>query len=169
MAESSGEHFDGAVFRQTMGNFCSGIVIVTANFEGAPVGFAAQSFVSLSLDPPLVAFCPGKSSSSWPKIRASGGFCINILAANQADVCATMAQPGTDKFATVEWRDGLLGAPILAGVLAHIECDLDAEHDAGDHTIAVGRVRHFESSQGQAQGQPLLYFRSQYGAFSEFT
>jgi flavin reductase (DIM6/NTAB) family NADH-FMN oxidoreductase RutF len=116
-----------------------------------------------------VAFCPGKSSSSWPKIRASGGFCINILAANQADVCATMAQPGTDKFATVEWRDGLLGAPILAGVLAHIECDLDAEHDAGDHTIAVGRVRHFESSQGQAQGQPLLYFRSQYGAFSEFT
>jgi flavin reductase (DIM6/NTAB) family NADH-FMN oxidoreductase RutF len=153
MAESSGEHFDGAAFRQTMGNFCSGIVIVTANFEGAPVGFAAQSFVSLSLAPPLVAFCPGKTSSSWPKIRASGGFCINILAANQA----------------VEWRDGLLGAPILAGVLAHIECDLDAEHDAGDHTIAVGRVRHFESSQGQAQGEPLLYFRSQYGAFSAFT
>jgi len=61
-----------------------------------------------------------------------------------------------------------LGAPILAGVLAHIECDLEAEHDAGDHTIAVGRVRHFESPQDQTQGQPLLYFRSKYGAFSEF-
>ena len=77
-----------------------------------------------------------------------------------------MAQPGADKFATVEWREGLLGAPILAGVLAHIECDLEVEHDAGDHTIAVGRVRHFESS--QSQSQPLLYFRSKYGAFSEF-
>ena len=167
MAKSSGEHFDGTAFRQTMGNFCSGIVIVTANFEGAPVGFAAQSFVSLSLDPPLVAFCPGKTSSSWPKIRASAGFCINILAVGQADVCATMAQPSADKFATVEWRKGLSGAPILAGVLAHIECDLEAEHDAGDHTIAVGHVRHFESPHGQ--GEPLLYFRSRYGAFSENT
>ena len=107
MAESSGEHFDGAAFRQTMGNFCSGIVIVTANFEGAPVGFAAQSFVSLSLAPPLVAFCPGKTPSRRPKIRASGGVCINILAAHQADVCATMAQPGADNLAAVDWLHGL--------------------------------------------------------------
>lgn len=165
MAEVSDLHFDGAAFRQTMGNFCSGIVIVTASVEGAPVGFAAQSFVSLSLNPPLVAFCPSKSSLSWPKIRASSTFCINILAADQSDICVCMAQPGTDKFAAVKWYQGILGAPIIEGVLAHIECKLEAEHDAGDHTVVVGRVKHFATS--SSQGEPLLYFRSQYGAFEQ--
>ncbi len=156
--------FDDRAFRNAMGNFCTGVVIATGMSEGAPAGFAAQSFVSLSLDPPLVALCPGKSSSSWPKLRDSGSFCINILTAAQRPVCDTMAQSGGDKFAELEWRTGQTGSPILAGVLGYVDCDLEAEHDAGDHTIAIGRVRDFAILDDAAD--PLLFFRGGYGAFA---
>ncbi len=161
-----GEHmtdFDERTFRNAMGNFCTGVVIATGTQDGAPAGFAAQSFVSLSLDPPLVALCPGKNSSSWPKLRDSGSFCINILSAEQKSVCDQMARSGGDKFADLEWRSGQTGSPILAGVVGYIDCDLEAEHDAGDHTIAVGRVRDFTIL--DAEAEPLLFFRGAYGAF----
>lgn len=156
--------FDQRAFRNAMGNFCTGVVVVSGMAEDGPVGFAAQSFVSLSLDPPLVAVCPGATSSSWPRIRSAGSFCINILSADQKAVCDTMAQSGGDKFASVEWSPGTTGAPVLSGVLGHIECDLEAEHDAGDHTIAVGRVRDFKVA--DAAAGPLLFFQGKYGDFS---
>lgn len=155
--------FDQTAFRQTMGNFATGVVVVTGLADGQPIGFAAQSFVSLSLDPPLVAFSPGKGSSSWPKIRESGGFGINILGRDQQDICLEMAQSGADKFAKVSWQPGLTGAPMLQDVLAFIECSIEAEHDAGDHTIVIGRVQDFQCSRGESS--PLLYFRSVYGSF----
>jgi flavin reductase (DIM6/NTAB) family NADH-FMN oxidoreductase RutF len=92
---------DPREFRDTLGHFCSGVVIATGCVEGEPAGFAAQSFTSVSLDPPLVALCPAKSSTSWPKLRASGSFCINILAAHQQGVCDIFAQSGIDKFAAI--------------------------------------------------------------------
>ena len=156
--------FDQTAFRQTMGNFATGVVVVTGLSEGEPVGFAAQSFVSLSLDPPLVAFSPGKSSSSWPRIRHSGSFGINILGQDQQGVCNDMAQSGQDKFANVSWRSGGTGAPMLADVLAFIECSIEAEHDAGDHTIVVGRVQDYQRVRNEAA--PLLYFRGMYGSFA---
>ena len=104
--------FDDRAFRNAMGNFCTGVVIVTGMEGQTPVGFAAQSFVSLSLEPPLVAVCPGKSSSSWPKISESGHFCVNILAADQKSVCDTMAQSGGDKFAELQWRARLTCLPL---------------------------------------------------------
>lgn len=156
--------FDAAVFRATMSQFCTGVVIATGAKDGEPAGFAAQSFVSLSMDPPLVALCPGKQSSSWPRIRESGGFCINILGADQLDVCATFARSGGDKFAELEWRAGGSGSPILTGVIAYVDCDLEAEHDAGDHTIAIGRVRDLAIV--DEQRGPLLFFRGGYGDFS---
>jgi len=155
--------FDGRQFRSTLGQFCSGVVIATGCLRGAPAGFAAQSFSSLSLEPPLVALCPAKTSTSWPKLRESGRFCINILAANQKPVCDLFARSGIDKFAALSWRPGVTGSPILDGVLAYIDCELDVEHDAGDHTIAVGRVR--DLGMLQADGAPLLFFRGQYGQF----
>lgn len=159
--------FDGRAFRNAMGNFCTGIVVATSVYDGQPVGFAAQSFVSLSLDPPLIAICPGKSSSSWPKLRDAGSFCINLLAADQKHICDAMAQSGGDKFAGVAWQPGLTGAPILANTLGYVDCELVAEHDAGDHTIAVGAVKDFLiADQGQA---PLLFFRGGYGEFGELT
>jgi flavin reductase (DIM6/NTAB) family NADH-FMN oxidoreductase RutF len=151
-------------FRATLGQFCSGVVVATGMLDGVPAGFAAQSFSSLSLDPPLVALFPGKQSSSWPKLRDSGAFCINVLSADQRSVCEGFAQSGTDKYAGLEWRSGPTGSPILAGVLAYIDCELEAEHDAGDHTIAVGRVKELAIT--DAQAAPLLFFRGGYGSFS---
>ncbi len=155
--------FDETNFRQTMGSFATGVVVVTGLLEDQPQGFAAQSFVSLSLDPPLVAFSPAKSSSSWPKIRQSGHFGINMLSQDQQAICSDMAQSGVDKFANVQWQSGVTGAPMLEDVLAFVECTIDAEHDAGDHTIVVGRVVDFQRVNEEAA--PLLYFKSLFGSF----
>ncbi|MCZ6710718.1 MAG: flavin reductase family protein [Gammaproteobacteria bacterium] len=155
--------FDDGAFRTSMGQFCTGVVIATGCLRGEPAGFAAQSFSSLSLDPPLVALCPGKTSTSWPKLRDSGSFCINILAANQKSVCDLFAQTGIDKFASLDWQAGATGSPVLAEVIAYIDCELEVEHDAGDHTIAVGRVRDFQIL--NAELAPLLFFRGGYGRF----
>ena len=156
--------FDDRAFRNAMGNFCTGIVIATGMHADTPAGFAAQSFVSLSLDPPLVALCPGKGSSSWPKLRDAGHFCVNILASDQKAVCDVMAQSGVDKFAQVPWSPGVTGAPILEGVMGYVDCTLEAEHDAGDHTIAVGRVVDYKILREQAG--PLLFFRGGYGSYA---
>ena len=153
-----------ALFRRTLGQFCSGVVIATGCVDGSPAGFAAQSFSSLSLDPPLVALFPGRHSSSWPKLRDSGSFCVNILAAGQQPLCELFAQSGADKFAGLDWRPGPTGSPILPGVLAYIDCVLEAEHDGGDHTIAVGRVQELAIEIPDAE--PLLFFRGGYGSFS---
>ena len=155
--------FDDRAFRTSMGHFCTGVVIATGCLDGEPAGFAAQSFSSLSLDPPLVALCPGKTSTSWPKLRDSGSFCINILAAHQKPVCDVFAQTGIDKFASLDWEAGTTGSPVLAEVIAYIDCELEAEYDAGDHTIAVGRVRDFKIF--NAESAPLLFFRGGYGRF----
>jgi 3-hydroxy-9,10-secoandrosta-1,3,5(10)-triene-9,17-dione monooxygenase reductase component len=160
MAEIDGEHF-----RTIMGQFCTGVVAVTGCLDGRPAGFAAQSFVSLSLDPPLVALCPAKTSTSWPTIRDSGSFCVNMLAADQQAVCDAFARSGGDKFAGVEWTPGVTGSPVLNGILAFADCELEAEHDAGDHTIAVGRIRDLELVE---PGEPLLFFRGAYGSFAGF-
>lgn len=154
---------DARAFRATLGQFCSGVVIATGCLDGEPAGFAAQSFSSLSLDPPLVALCPAKTSTSWPRLRDSGSFCINILAADQKPLCDLFARSGIDKFAELDWRRGATGSPVLEGVLAYIDCDLELEHDAGDHTIAVGRVRELRVI--REDGAPLLFFKGQYGQF----
>ena len=157
--------FDGRVFRNTLSQFCTGVVVATGCLNGEPAGFAAQSFTSLSLDPPLVAVCPAKTSTSWPKLRSSGSFCINVLSATQKIVCDQFAKPG--KFADVIWHVGVTGSPILDGIIAYIDCDLEGEHDAGDHIIAVGRVRELQIL--DATAEPLLFFRGTYGRFETFS
>ncbi len=148
-----------------MGRFCTGVVVVTGLHDGRPIGFSAQSFVSLSLDPPLVAICPARSSTTWPLIRHSGTFGINILNADQHDLCANFARSGGDKFRDLAWRRGDSGVPMLPDVLGLVECRLEVEHEAGDHTIAVGRVLTLG---GFSQpGAPLLFFCGRYGGFSD--
>lgn len=161
--------FDDRAFRNAMGNFTTGVVIASGMDGEHPVGFAAQSFVSLSLDPPLVALCPGKTSSSWPKIRASGSFCINILGAPQKGICDAMARSGGDKFSDIDWHGGTTGAPIIANCLAYIDCAIEAEHDAGDHTIAIGRVVDFaihDIGDEEIALEPLLFYKGRYGSFN---
>lgn len=157
---------DQKEFRTVVGRFCTGIVVVTAmdpeGTDPAPCGFVAQSFVSLSLDPPLVGLCPARTSSTWPKIRAAERYAINILGADQKALCDRFARSGGDKFDGVAWQAGANGAPLLDGVIAQVECTLDAEHDVGDHTFAVGYVSALRIVNSTA---PLLFNGGGYGLF----
>ena len=127
-----------------------------------PVAMSANSVTSVSLEPPLILFCPDKSSTSWPRIESAGTFCVNVLAEDQEELCRTFATKGTDKFAGVGWSPGpFTGAPVLAGGLAWMECRMEQLHDAGDHAIVVGRVLDLQSR----DGRPLLFFRGGYGRF----
>ncbi|MEJ3658719.1 flavin reductase family protein [Actinomycetes bacterium KLBMP 9759] len=154
-----------AVMREVLGHFVSGIVVITANGESGPLGFTCQSFASLSLDPPLISFAPARSSTTWPRIRKVGAFCVNVLAADHEHVSVGFARHGRiDKFAGVNWRPAPSGAPVLEGVSAWIDCRLWGEHDGGDHTIAVGEVLDLGADPSRA---PLLYYRGQYGVAAE--
>lgn len=163
MAQGDGEvaaGFNSRAYRDTMGQFGTGVVVIAGLDAGELVGFAAQSFVSLSLEPPLIAVCPAKTSTSWPRLRSAGRFCVNVLAAEQRAVSEAFAQPG--EAAQTAWTPGAAaGMPVLSGVIAYVECALAAEHDAGDHTVAVASALGFAT---QREGDaPLLYFRGAYG------
>ncbi|GLY14391.1 flavin reductase family protein [Kineosporia rhizophila] len=158
MAENTLD-FDSAQFRKVVGGFASGITVVTAVLDGEPVGMTCQSFFSLSLDPPLIAFSPALTSSSYPRIRESGSFCVNILEAGQEGLCGQFARSGGDKWRGVEWEPGVTGSPRLKGVLASIDCDLENEFVTGDHYLTVGRVRSLHATPGL---HPLLYFNGGY-------
>jgi flavin reductase (DIM6/NTAB) family NADH-FMN oxidoreductase RutF len=162
LGELGASSFDGARFREVLGHFASGVTVVTAMEEGEPVGFTCQSFTSLSLDPPLVALAPAKSSTSWPRIAQAGAFCVNILSDRQEALCRDFAVSGGDKFAGVPWHLGAAGTPVLDGVLAWAECELGIIHDAGDHELVTGRVLHL----GIGDGGPLLFYRGGFGRFS---
>ena len=153
---------DSAHFRSVLGHFATGIVIVTGMYEGKPAGLTCQSFVSLSLDPPLVAFCPAKRSVSWRRIARSGAFCANVLTEEQEELSRVFATSGADKFRGVGWRSSETGSPILADVLAWVDCRIEATYDAGDHDIIVGRVVDLQAA---ARGRPLLAYRGGYGRF----
>jgi 3-hydroxy-9,10-secoandrosta-1,3,5(10)-triene-9,17-dione monooxygenase reductase component len=156
------ERTDPATLRRVLGNFCTGVVVVTAFDAGEPVGMTCQSFCSLSLDPPLVLFSASHTSTSWPRIRSAGHFAVNILASGQRDVSRVFAVSGSDKFSAVSWSAGLLGAPLLDGCVASIECLLESVHPGGDHDIVVGAVHALREEPTQV---PLLFFRSGYGRF----
>lgn len=152
-----------ATFRTVLGHFPTGVAVVTGrDGGGAPAGMAVGSFTSVSLDPPLVAFLPDRSSTSWPRFAGSGAFCVNILGADQQAVCRAFAMRGGDKFAELSWRPAGSGSPILDGVLAWVDCDLDTVHEAGDHFIVVGRVREMAV---EVPGPPLVFFQGGYGRF----
>ena len=138
------------------------MTVVTCLSAGRPLGLAVNSFASVSLDPPLVSFCVSRASTTWPQLRDSGTFCVNILAEDQEALSRTFATPGTDRFLGVGWRPAPSGAPVLAGVLAWIDCSIEAEHEAGDHQIVVGRVRELDVLH---DGRPLVFYRGGYGRF----
>ncbi|MFD4370298.1 flavin reductase family protein [Streptomyces sp. NPDC058486] len=155
---------DPALFRDVLGRFASGITVVAAQDDGEPVGFACQSFASLSLDPPLVMLAVGKSSSSWPRIERAGRFCVNILAEDQRTTCAALGRSGADKFAGVPWSLSEHGTVRIDGALAFVECELHSVLEAGDHHLVTAQVVALDAGE---DGRPLLYYRSRYavGAF----
>lgn len=148
-----------AAMRAVLGQFCSGVVVVTAAAADGPVGFTCQSFASLSLEPPLVAFFASHGSTTWPRIREVGRFCVNVLASDHVDLSTRFAVSGGDKFAGVRWSTAPSGAPVLEGVCAWVDCTLDAEHPGGDHDIVIGRVDALEAT---PDAPPLLFYRGTY-------
>jgi flavin reductase (DIM6/NTAB) family NADH-FMN oxidoreductase RutF len=151
---------DPGVLREVLGHFASGVTVVTAVTDDRPIGFTCQSFSSLSLDPPLVAFAPARTSRTWPQLRDIGRFCVNVLAEGQDDVSQNFARSGTEKFDGVPWRPSPHGAPVLEDVVAWIDGELWAEYDGGDHTIVVARVLDLGAHPDR---RPLLYHRGAYG------
>jgi len=157
---------DAMRFRSVLGTFATGVVAVTAIDPATtqPTGLAANSFTSVSLNPPLVAFCIAHTSTTWPKIRAAQRHCINILAEDQREVCLQLATKGGDKFNGLVWTASPAGHPVLEGAVAWLECSPETEHQAGDHIIVVCRVHHLERHHF---GGPLLFYRGSYGRFSD--
>ena len=160
----SAAQFDSAKFRQVLGHFPTGVTVVTAAPAGEPTGMAVGSFCSVSLDPPLVAFFPGHSSASWPRIKEAGAFCVNILADDQEDVSRRFASKDEDKYTGgIGWRPAASGAPVLDGVLAWIDCEIESITPAGDHDCVLGRVHDLDVGH---DGGPLIFFRGGYGRFT---
>ena len=157
---------DPRTFRAVLGQFCTGITIITTmdgqnGGQPVPIGFACQSFAALSLDPPLVLFCPTKVSRSWQAIEASGRFCVNVLHEKQKDVSARFGSKEADKFAGIDWTPSKLGSPVIKGTLAHIDCTVASVHDGGDHFVVFGAV-HSLSEVPKEKPRPLLFYRGEY-------
>lgn len=147
-------------FRDVLGRFVTGVTVVTSMSGDEPVGMTCQSFSSVSLVPPLVLFCPAKTSRAWPLIQRSGTFCVNLLAHDQAEVSQRMAAKGVDKFASVGWRASeATGSPLIDGILGYVDCTVYAVHEAGDHYIVIGRVQDLDTTEVP---QPLLFFEGAY-------
>ncbi|WP_026209152.1 3-hydroxy-9,10-secoandrosta-1,3,5(10)-triene-9,17-dione monooxygenase reductase subunit [Catelliglobosispora koreensis] len=148
-------------FRQVLGHFCTGVTVVTSVEAGVPVGFACQAFAALSLDPPLVLFCPGTKSSTWQRIERAGSFCVNVLAESQRETSRIFGTAGADKFASVTWKPSPGGLPILDGALTWIDCAIEKATEAGDHFIVVGRVLELGPIRDE---RPLLFYRGRYSS-----
>lgn len=145
-------------FRDMLGNWPTGVVVVTGGDEENPIGMSCNSFTSVSLDPPLVGFFPAKSSSTWPDIRRTGKFCVNILASHHEAVSRQFARKGEDRFNGVAWEMRPSG-PGLDEAVAWIECEINEEINTGDHTLVLGLVTGFAVREG---AEPLIFHRGAY-------
>lgn len=151
---------DPRTLRDAMGCFATGITIVTAlDAKGAPVGLTANSFTSVSLDPPLLLVCVANTSGTAPVLREAANFGVNVLQIGQQPTSNRFASKGEDRFANVPWASGQTGVPLLSSSLVSFECQRESLHEAGDHFILIGRVVR---AQFEPYRDPLLYFRGKY-------
>lgn len=151
---------DPRAFRDVLGCYPTGVCVVTAlGDDGTRHAMVVGSFTSISLSPPLVGFFPDKASVSWPKIEASGRFCVNVLGAGQRHHANRFAARGTDKFAGLDHGLTPGGLPLLDDALAWIECSIASVSEVGDHLFVVGAV---QALAGRSEDTPLLFFRGKY-------
>ncbi|MFF0905599.1 UNVERIFIED_CONTAM: flavin reductase family protein [Kocuria sp. CPCC 205316] len=155
------QDIDPRAFRDALGLYASGITIITASDEHGPMGFTCQSFYSVSTDPPLISFSVMKTSTTYPRIGQTGRFAVNVLSHLQQGVSNQFARQGTDKWAGIRWGSTRAGNPVLEDTLMWLDCEIWAEHDAGDHLIVLGRVIEM-SPATQPVREPLVYFQGRY-------
>lgn len=156
--------FDAATFRSVLGHFPTGVTVITAMGDEGPAGLAVGSFASVSLEPPLVMFCPGNQSTSWPAIQKAGAFCANVLAVDQKDICGVFAGKSDDKFAGINWSTKATGSPVIDEVQAWIDCRIVKVVEAGDHWVVLGEVVALEADSGKT---PLLFYRGDLGGYAD--
>ncbi|MCS5676957.1 MAG: flavin reductase family protein [Acidimicrobiales bacterium] len=157
-----GETIDGDRYRKVLGRYPTGVTLVTATDEDGPVGMIIGSFVSVSLEPPLVGFLPAKGSQTWPLIEATGVFCVNVLADDQKGLVDLFVGKEGDPWASVPFRLADSGSPIVEGAVAAIDCSIDRVVEAGDHWFVTGEVTGVEYSD---EGSPLVFLGGVYGLF----
>jgi flavin reductase (DIM6/NTAB) family NADH-FMN oxidoreductase RutF len=163
MGLDSDRQGDAKRFREVLGHLPTGVTVITAYDGEAPTGMASNSVTSVSLQPPLLLFCPARTSLTWPKIHASGRFCVNVFAAHHEEASRRFAQRDIDRFAGVAWHERPAG-PALDDAVAWIDCAIDAVHEGGDHLIVVGAVAGLDVRAGDVD--PLVFFRGRYGSFA---
>jgi 3-hydroxy-9,10-secoandrosta-1,3,5(10)-triene-9,17-dione monooxygenase reductase component len=153
-APADSEHHARA-FRDALGRFPTGVAFVTAVPDGEPAGLIVSSLTSVSLEPPLVSFCPSRSSLTWSRMRRTRRFGVNVLGRRHERFARSASPPGANRFAGVDWELGPGGVPLVTDALAALECDIVAEHPAGDHWIVVGHVHSILMS---PLANPLVFF-----------
>lgn len=155
---------DALEFRRALGCFATGVTVLTAmDDRGRPRGLTANAFSSLSLEPTLVLICVDHRSDTYPVINQAPAFAVNILGEDQREVSQRFARKGEDKFDAVSYHLGQIGAPLIDGALATLECRVSGSYVEGDHTIFVGSVESVE----HGEGKPLLFFRGNYASLPE--
>lgn len=151
---------DADLLRHVLGHYPTGVAVITAHTEQGPVGMAMNSFTSLSLQPPLVLFCPATTSTTWPVLREAGNIAINVLSAGQEAVSRAFATKAVDRFLDASWSVGENGAPLLHDALGWLECRIHSESPAGDHTVVIAEIErmnvHWKIT------EPLVFFRGRY-------
>jgi 3-hydroxy-9,10-secoandrosta-1,3,5(10)-triene-9,17-dione monooxygenase reductase component len=165
---TASDDFDSAEFRRVLGHVPTSVVVVTGRDSGgAPAGVTIGSFVSISLDPPLVGFFQGRGSKSWASIAESGCFSVNVLADAQQELCWRFAKEpadGTSRFDGIVTHDAPNGSPLIDGTVASIDCDVHSTLDIGDHLLVVGRVTALRTASGDSA--PMVFVRGSLGRAS---
>jgi len=155
--------FSGQEFRQAVGSFATGVTVVTTNSGSEKYGMTANSFTSVSLDPPLVLVCAIAGTEGSEVIARNGKFAVNVLAADQEPISRYFASKdrprGADAFRDISHREGVTGCPIIDGVAGHLDCLLHARHEAGDHVIFIGEVQALDMN---PDALPLLFHGGKY-------
>jgi len=155
---------DPRAFRDALSRYATGVAFITAASDGEPAGLIVNSFTSVSLEPPLVSFCPSRTSLTWSRMRRAGRFGVNVLGQHHERYVARATPAGADRFTGLEWQAGRNGTPLLADAIASLECEIVAEHPTGDHWIVVGRVQNFHLSPIE---DPLIFFAGAFGALQQ--
>ena len=146
--------------RTAMGSFATGVTVVTG-YDDEPVGFACQSFASVSLEPPLVLFCADHRGQAWPRIRRAGRFSVNVLGEEQRELCDRFGSSRGAKYDGLDWSTSPFGTPSLPGVLMRVHAEVHDVHVAGDHDVVIGRVLGLETP--AVEDRPMLFFRGRFG------
>lgn len=154
---------DQRSFRDALGRFATGVALVTAAPGGESAGLIVNSLASVSLEPPPLSFSPSRNSITWSRMRRAGRFGVNVLGRAHERFAIRATPAGADRFAGLDWEHAPSGVPLLTDALATFECEIVAEHPAGDHWIVVGRVDDLRVSPIE---DPLVFFAGGYRAIT---